>query len=122
MGQEDLLQMGLATHSSILAWKIPWTQKPGGLQSMGVTKSRTGLRLTLHLSRHCIVRLKMFIFVCLFFMYYLCEKYYKCITEQYYIADSVSWVRRLNFVELMNKLDLQMPSWNGTHSHVGDIL
>ena len=34
LGQEDLLEKGTATHSSILAWKIPWTEVPGGLQSM----------------------------------------------------------------------------------------
>ena len=31
LGQEDPLEKGMATHSSILAWKIPWTEKPGGL-------------------------------------------------------------------------------------------
>ena len=35
LGQEGLLQMGLATHFSILAWRIPRTEEPGGLQSMG---------------------------------------------------------------------------------------
>ena len=34
LGQEDPLEKGKATHSSILAWKIPWTEKPGRLQSM----------------------------------------------------------------------------------------
>ena len=34
LGREDLLEKGMATHSSILAWKIPWTKEPGGLQSM----------------------------------------------------------------------------------------
>jgi len=34
LGQENPLEKGMATHSSILAWKIPWTEKPGGLQSM----------------------------------------------------------------------------------------
>ena len=34
LGQEDLLEKEMATHSSILAWKIPWTEKPGSLQSM----------------------------------------------------------------------------------------
>ena len=34
LGQEDLLEKEMATHSSILAWKIPWTEEPGGLQSM----------------------------------------------------------------------------------------
>ena len=35
LGQEDSLEKGMATHSSILAWRIPWTEEPGGLQSMG---------------------------------------------------------------------------------------
>ena len=35
LGQEDPLEEGMATHTSILAWKIPWTEEPGGLQSMG---------------------------------------------------------------------------------------
>ena len=35
LGQEDLLEEGMATHSSILAWRILWIEEPGGLQSMG---------------------------------------------------------------------------------------
>ena len=35
LGWEDLLEKEMATHSSILAWKTPWTEEPGGLQSMG---------------------------------------------------------------------------------------
>ena len=35
LGQEDPLEKEMATHSSTLAWKIPWTEDPGGLQSMG---------------------------------------------------------------------------------------
>ena len=38
LGQEDLLEKEMATHSSILAWKIPWTEKPGRLQSMGLQR------------------------------------------------------------------------------------
>ena len=38
LGQEDALEKGMATHSSILAWRIPWTEEPGGLQSMGSQK------------------------------------------------------------------------------------
>ena len=34
LGQEDPLEKAMATHSSILAWKIPWTEEPSGLQSM----------------------------------------------------------------------------------------
>ncbi|CAI9161684.1 unnamed protein product [Rangifer tarandus platyrhynchus] len=42
-GQEDSLEKEVATHSSTLAWKIPWMEEPGELQSMGVTKSWTQL-------------------------------------------------------------------------------
>ena len=35
LGREDPLEKGKATHSSNLAWRIPWTEEPGGLQSMG---------------------------------------------------------------------------------------
>ena len=38
LSQEDPLEKGMATHSSILAWRIPWTEEPGRLQSMEVTK------------------------------------------------------------------------------------
>ena len=43
LGWQDPLEKGMATHSSILAWRIPWTEEPGGLQSIGVAKSRTRL-------------------------------------------------------------------------------
>ena len=35
LGQEDPLEKAMATHSSLLAWRIPWTEEPGGLQSRG---------------------------------------------------------------------------------------
>ena len=38
LGQEDPLEKEMATHSSILAWRIPWTEEPGGLQSMGLQR------------------------------------------------------------------------------------
>ena len=41
LGQEDLLEKGMATHPSILAWTIPWTEEPGGLQSMGSQRVRS---------------------------------------------------------------------------------
>ena len=40
LGWEDLLEKEMATHSIILAWKIPWTGEPGGLQSMGSQRVR----------------------------------------------------------------------------------
>ena len=39
LGREDPLEKEMATHSSILAWEIPWTEAPGGLQSMGSQQS-----------------------------------------------------------------------------------
>ena len=38
LGQEDPLEEGMATHSNILAWRIPWTEESGGLQSMGLRR------------------------------------------------------------------------------------
>ena len=40
LGQKDLLEKGMATHSSILAWRIPCTVEPGGLQSVGMQRVR----------------------------------------------------------------------------------
>ena len=38
LGQEDPLEKGMTTHSSILAWRIPWTEEPGELESMGLQR------------------------------------------------------------------------------------
>ena len=43
LDQDDPLEKGLAIHFSVLTWRIPWTEEPGGLQSMGVTNSWTRL-------------------------------------------------------------------------------
>ena len=48
LGQEDLLEKQMATHSSILAWRIPWTEEPGGLQSMGSQRVDRTERLHFH--------------------------------------------------------------------------
>ena len=42
LGGEDPLEKGMGTHSSILAWRIPWTEEPGGLQFMGLARGRQG--------------------------------------------------------------------------------
>ena len=41
LGRKDPLEKEMATHSSVLAWEIPWTEESGGLQSMGSQKSQT---------------------------------------------------------------------------------
>ena len=48
LGWEDRLEEGVAAHSSILAWRIPWTEEPGGLQSTGHKESDTTERLHFH--------------------------------------------------------------------------
>ena len=50
LGREDPLEKEMATHSSILAWRIPWTDEPGGLRSMGFTESDTIEQLTLSIA------------------------------------------------------------------------
>ena len=48
LGQEYSLEKEMATHSSILAWRIPWMEDPGGLQSMGLQRVHTIERLHFH--------------------------------------------------------------------------
>ena len=47
LGWEDPLEEGMATQSSVLAWRIPWTEEPGGLQSWGCKESDASEQLTL---------------------------------------------------------------------------
>ena len=53
LGQEDPLEKGMATHCSLLALKVPWTEGPGGLQSMGSQESHTTERLALQQFMGC---------------------------------------------------------------------
>ena len=55
LGREDPLEEGVATHCSVLAWGIPWTEEPGGLQSMGLQRVRT--EATWHSRRMTVLRL-----------------------------------------------------------------
>ena len=48
LDQEDPLEEEMGTHSSILAWKIPWTEEPGGLQSTELQESDTTERISVH--------------------------------------------------------------------------
>ena len=48
LGREDPLEKEMATHSSILAWRIPWTEESGGLQSKGSQESDTTEQLSMH--------------------------------------------------------------------------
>ena len=46
LGQEEPMKKGMATHTNILAWRIPWTEEPGRLQSLGLQESDTTEQLT----------------------------------------------------------------------------
>ena len=61
LGLEDPLEKEIATHSSVLAWEIPWTKQPGGLQSMG-------LHTTEQLNNNNV----MYCIVCIFSIYTVC--------------------------------------------------
>ena len=53
LGLEDALEEEIATHYSSLAWRIPWTEEPGGLQSLGSQESDTTERLSIHTQTLC---------------------------------------------------------------------
>ena len=52
LNQEDALERGMATHSSILAWRIPWTEEPGGLQSVESQRVRHDRATNTHTHTH----------------------------------------------------------------------
>ena len=69
LGWEDPLEKEMTTHSSFLAWKIPWTEEPGGLQPTGsksclATKQQQQSVLLIHVVSPCLVLLCVFLFVC----------------------------------------------------------
>ena len=59
LSQEDPMEEGTTSHSSILAWRIPWTGEPGGLQSIRSQKSRTLKQLSTHVPTHATMKGKM---------------------------------------------------------------
>ena len=62
LGREDSLEKEMATRSSILAWKIPWTEEPGGLQSMGSQELDVTEQLSTHTHAHtCIILINKFL-------------------------------------------------------------
>ena len=64
LGQEDPLEWEVATHSDIIPWEVPWTEAPGGLQSMGVQRvghNRTHVHVRTHTHTHIYMHCKMII-------------------------------------------------------------
>ena len=66
LGREDPLEKEMATHSSVLAWRIPWTEELGGLQSTGRKESDMTERLHFHFHFHVFIYLSQF---CIFYEY-----------------------------------------------------
>ena len=71
---------------------------------------------------HCKIENVLVFCVCLLFTYYLCGKYYKPVTVQYYITDCVSWVPRLTLWDIPTNWTERMHSRNRTHLCVGELL
>ena len=72
LGGEDPLEKGMSTHSSILAWEIPWTEEPGGLQSMGLQSQSLLKWLSTHTPEWWDCGWVIFFFFCFPFPVYLC--------------------------------------------------
>ena len=71
LGQEDSPEEGMATHSSILAWEIPWTEEPGGLQFMGLQRHNL---VTIHIQQPCGYHIPSICFSSLFILLGLGQK------------------------------------------------
>ena len=67
LDQEDPLEKGMATHSSILVWRIPWTEEPGGLQSTGLQKSQSDTYTNIIRAVHTVASCSFFLNVFLAF-------------------------------------------------------
>ena len=59
LGQEGPLEEGMVAHSSIFAWRIPWTEEPGGLQSIGSQRARHDQSVLAHVPFRIAVRINM---------------------------------------------------------------
>ena len=72
LGPEDPLEKGMATHSSVLAWRIPWTEQPGGLQSVGTQRAGHDRVINTFFSASvehlfmCLLAIRIFLKKCLF--------------------------------------------------------
>ena len=62
LGREDPLEGSMATHSSILVWRVPWTEEPGGLQCIGL-QSQTGLKQLSSSSVYVGINVSMYIYI-----------------------------------------------------------
>ena len=110
LGQEDLLEERMATNPSILAWRIPWAEEPGGLQSMG-SQSQTRLK---QLSA-CIFKLR---YVHSFFFFFKTKRYCTLNRLQYgvNITFICPWKPKIHVTHFYCDSHFIAVVWSQTHS------
>ena len=108
LGLEDPLEKGMATHSSILAWRIPWTEEPGRLQSMGSQRVGHDWVTSLSLS----YPLQAIIANILAFILSECQSIYKV-----YILFVFPWAKQFVRFNLKQELNLGPQQWKHSHHH-----
>ena len=106
--EEDSLEKGIATHSSILAWRIPWTEEPGGLQSVGLQRVRQDwMTFTFRGELYLTMDSREFVVYCSVKVYRILELggTFKILLPSLLLAESLNWVY---FVDYLIELDLQV--------------
>ena len=76
LGWEDLLEEEMATHSSILAWEIPWTEEPDGLQSTGMQRVRHWTHTHTNTHTHTHTYICVCVYICVYIYIYVCVYIY----------------------------------------------
>ena len=105
--QKDPLENEMATHSSVLAWRIPWTEEPGGLQSTGLQRVRHDWVTSLHSDKNC--------FICCFLLFFSCSVVSHPSVTSWTLACPASlsmgffWARTLNGLPFPHPEDLPDP-------------
>ena len=102
LGWEDALEKGMATHSSILAWRIPWTEEPGGLQSMG--SQRVGHDWS-NLAHTFIISVCMYL-LCIYVWIYLLSIYLSIICVCKYVCIHIFIIYRVHNVFIIYELNI----------------
>ena len=131
LGLEDPLEEGMVTHSSILAWRIPWTEEPGGLQSIRLPRDTTeGLRMHTQMSIYNIVLISavqasdsvLHTYVCIHISIFL-YSFPLYFISGYWIQFPVLYNRTLWFIHpICNSLHLLIPNFQSKLPHSPSLL
>ena len=124
LGREDPLEEGMATHSSILAWRTPWTEESGGLQSMGVAERNfvmdmTEHTCTAHLQEHKAGKINLNIIFHLipYFQHMITSTYhpYKKTMKTFYVFFFILSLQKPVFISCLNHISVQMLNFHQKH-------